>query len=162
MVYIYLPSPCYIDGNSFRFPFFSPSLSLRFLPPLFSSHLSFHTIVFFIVGTVESKKMSGKKWNVSAIFSLRFDPALTFPPPVEAGCLFGCAIGAFWQKYWVSVTRISCCDRLTERALALRTLIQQRAALSGGNLPQAGRQRGHVLKARGDHCRRGTFWYFDP
>lgn len=38
-------------------------------------------------------------------------------------------------KYWVSATRISCCGRLTEWPLSLLTLMQQRAALSGGNSP---------------------------
>lgn len=50
-------SLCYIDGNSFRFPFFSP-LSFVLLPS--QGFISIFTPLFSRLKTVESKKMSGQ------------------------------------------------------------------------------------------------------
>lgn len=57
------------------FPFFLSPLSSSLSPPIWGVHLSFHTIVF-IVGIVESKKMSGKSemCQRSLLFAL-------IPPP---------------------------------------------------------------------------------
>lgn len=145
MVYIYLPSPCYIDGNSFRFSFPPPPHLSSFVLP-FSSHLrgssqfSHHCFYCWNCWVKEDVR---EKWNVSAILSLRFDPPLPCTKlPSGSRLLIWVYYRSILTKYWVSATRISCCDRLTEWALSLQTLIQQRAVLSGGNLPQAGGQQG--------------------
>lgn len=145
MVYIYLPSPCYIDGNSFRFSFSPPPISppsSSLSPPIWGVHLSFH-ITVFIVGIVESKRMSGKSEMCQRSLAFALIPPLPCTKlPSGSRLLIWVYYRSILTKYWVSATRISCCDRLTEWALSLQTLIQQRAVLSGGNLPQAGGQQG--------------------
>lgn len=143
MVYIYLPCPGYIDGNSFRF--YSPHQPLAFFLlfcSLMSGSSQFSIRCFHCQNGGVGEDVR-EKWNVPEIFALRFDqPARRAALPGGSGRPIWVRYLHILTKYWVSATRISCCDRLTGWALALQTLMQQRAALSGGNLPQAGRQRG--------------------
>ena len=155
MVYIYLPSPCYIDGNSFRFFFFKSPLS----SPLFSyhargpSHFSHHCFYCWV------KEDVSEKWNVSAIFSPVFDPSsCTQNLSMEARLLIWVYYLTFLTRYWVSATRISCCDRLTLRALAHQTLIQQRTPCQVVIYPKQPDSRAH-FRSLGDYCQRRTFWY---
>lgn len=91
MVYIYLPSPCYTDGNSFRFFFFF-FLPRSLDPPSLHSllcavYLGFHSVVF-TVGTVESKRASaGKVKCVSdALASTLIPPDPPIPPTPRPRC----------------------------------------------------------------------------
>lgn len=157
MVYIYLSSPCYTDGNSFRFCATPPKPSPPPSSSPFPSHwqrLSQFSLRCFYCWDCWVKVDVWGKWNVSAALSLRFDPP---PPPflhvkVPRGSrpLVWVYYRNILTKYWVSATRISCCGRLTEWPLSLRTLMQQRAALSGGNLPPSRRwTAGHIREAGG-------------
>lgn len=153
MVYIYLPSPCYTDGNSFRFCFFSPSFtSSVFLPLLlpFATFISVFTLLFLLLGLlsqsgclVESEMC--QRSPASALIPTA--PFLCVKLPRGSRPLVWVYYQNILTKYWVSATRISCCGRLTEWPLSLRTLMQQRAALSGGNLPPRRRTVGHIREA---------------
>lgn len=120
------------------FPIFSS-------PVPFSSHLrgssqfSHHCFYCWNCWVKEDVR---EKWNVSVIFSLHFDPSFPCTELPSGSRLLIWVCSEHFEKYRVSVTTISCCDRLTEWVISLRTLIQQRVVLSGGNLPQAGRQQG--------------------
>lgn len=105
---------------------------------------------------------------MSAALSLRFDPPR--PPFLHVKLPRGSRplVWVYYQniltKYRVSATRISCCGRLTEWPLSLRTLMQQRAALSGGNLPPppaAGGQRGTLERPGADHRQSRTLLLSD-
>jgi len=102
------------------------------IPPPPSLSPFFHTVVY-IVGRDGKRRCQGKKRNVSASLRHRFDPPPAAPPypsgehPGGSRALIWVFSPSVLTKYRVSATRISRCDRLTEWALAPRTLIQQRA-----------------------------------
>lgn len=139
-----LSKPCYSDGNFLQIFFFNILFFCDFLLPL-KGLTSVSTPLFLLLELRSQKKMSPESEMSQWSFCFCFDlPVLIAPPRLWKWVVYLAALQylTILTKYWVSVTRLSCWDRSTLRALAPQTLIQQRIALSGGNLPQAGRQRG--------------------
>lgn len=138
--------------------FVPPPTSSVFLPlPLpFATFISVFTLLFLLLGL-----LSQSGCLVESEMCQRSTGSALIPPPpflhVRLPRGSRPLVWVYYQniltKYWVSATRISCCGRLTEWPLSLRTLMQQRAALSGGNLPlpppPRRRTAGHIREAGG-------------
>lgn len=119
MVYICLPSPCYTDGNSFRFFFFflhPPSPHSLKPPPSQPPPLSFALFIslftlFFCWDSWVKEDVCWRSEMCQRCFSLYFDPprptrrpdpsARTPPPPPQCKLAAACLttlIGTFWQS----------------------------------------------------------------
>lgn len=119
---------------------------------LFEEFISVFTVLN--VGIVESGMQSAL-----ATFKLGFDPSLPCRENIPAQEFHTVVYTRnILTKYWVSATRISRCDRLTEWPVSLQSRYNNKERSCQALIyPKLTDSRVHLGGHR-DHCQSGTFW----